>query len=104
MQVQLRQEAPDLLGASLERRQQPTLEALGQPAHPRPAHGERPAAQAHPARLAEAIAIAHRRIDGLAPLVAPPAQQAVHLFLQQPLQELLHALPRERLQRLPGGA
>src|SRR6058998_2365663 len=44
MQVQLRQEPPDLLSVSLERRQQPTLEALGQPAHPRPAHGERPAA------------------------------------------------------------
>jgi hypothetical protein len=104
VQVQLWQHPADFLGPALEGRQQPALKTLAQPAHPRPAEPDRPIAQAQPPRLAEPIAITGARIDGITPLVPPTAEHAVHLFLQHLLQELLHALPGEGLQRLPGRA
>lgn len=38
------------------------------------------------------------------PLVAGAPEDAVRLFVQHPLQELLHALPGEGFQRFPGRA
>src|SRR5438093_1626190 len=61
-------------------------------------------AQAQPPWLAEAVAVARNGIDTVAPFVPRPPEHAVHLFFQHPLQELLHALPREAFQRLPGRA
>src|SRR5437867_13094774 len=104
MQVQLRQQPADFLRAPFERRQQPALEAFTQPAHPRAPKGDRAVAQAQPPWLAEAVAVARNGIDTVAPLVPRPPEHAVHLFFQHPLQELLHALPGEGFQRLPGRA
>src|SRR5256885_12876575 len=85
-------------------RQQPALEAFTQPAHPRAPQGDRAVAQAQPPWLAEAVAVARNGIDTVAPLVPRTPEHAVHLFFQHPLQELLHALPGEGFQRLPGRA
>jgi hypothetical protein len=91
----------DFLGSALEGRPQPALEALAQPAYPRPPERDRPVAQAQAPRLAEAVAIARARINGVTPLIPPTGEHAVHLFLQHPLQELL---PGGGFQRLPGRA
>jgi len=104
VQVLLRQQAPPFLRAALERRQQPALKPLGQPPHPRPTQHDRPVAQAQPARLAEAVAVAARRIHRPMPLVPSAREQFVDFRFEHPLQELLHALPREGFQRLPGRA
>ena len=104
MQVQLRQQPADFLGPAFERRQQPALETRAQPAHPRPPERDRPVAQAQAPGLPEAVAIARGRINGVPPLVPPAAEHAIYLFLQHLLQELLHALPGEGLQRFPGRA
>jgi hypothetical protein len=53
--------------------------------------------------VAEAIAISDRRIDGGPPRVPAAAQELIHFFLQHPLQEALHSLPREGFERLPFG-
>jgi hypothetical protein len=89
---------------TLERREQLTLEAFLEAAHARPPQRDRPVAQAQPSRLAEAVAVARDGVDRVAPRVAGSAEDPVHFFLQHALQELLHALPRERLQGLPGRA
>jgi len=104
VQVQLRQQAADFLRAPLERRQQPALEALVQPAHPRPAQRDRPVAQAEPSRFPEPVAMARRRVDHRLPLIPSPAEELVHFFLQHLLQQPLHAVARERLQRRPFSA
>src|SRR6266568_2637509 len=104
VQVQLRQQPADFLRAPFERRQQPALEAFTQPAHSRAPQGDRAVAQAQPPWLAEAVAVARNGIDTVAPFVPRTPEHAVHLFFPHPLQELLHALPREAFQRLPGRA
>jgi hypothetical protein len=74
------------------------------PAHPRAPERDRPIAQAQPPRFAEAVAVTWNGIERVTPLVPGAPKDAVHLFLQHPLQELLHALPGEDFQRLPGRA
>jgi hypothetical protein len=101
VQVELRQELPHRLRPALEQRQQSALEALAQAADARPAEGDRAHAQAQPARLPEPVAIAGRRIDALPPHVAPAPQQRRDLFLQHPLQQVLHPLSGEGLQAFP---
>ena len=100
VQVQPRQQPTGLLGAALERRQQPALEALLEAAHPRAPQRDRPAAHAEPPRLAQAVVMPNRRIDGEPPLVAPAAQELIHFFFQHPLQEALYPLARERFDHL----
>src|SRR2546426_12072819 len=83
VQVQLGQEPAHFLRPPLEQRQQPTLEARLQPPHPRPPHRDRPAHETEPARLPEAVPVARRRVHPLPPLLAPPAQDLLHLLLEQ---------------------
>ena len=101
VEVQPREQLPHGLRPALEQGQQLALEALGQPADARPPQGDRPHAQAQPARLPIAVAIAGRGIDALTPRVAPAPQHRHDLFFQHPLQQVLHPLPGEGLQALP---
>jgi len=55
-------------------------------------------------RAAEPVAIARRRVDHRPPLIPSPAEGLVHFFLEHLLQQPLHAVARERLQRRPFGA
>ena len=63
VQVQPREQLPHGLRPALEQGQQLALEPLGQPADARPPQGDRADAQAQPARLPVAVAIAGRRIE-----------------------------------------
>jgi hypothetical protein len=101
VQVEFGEQPADFLRASLERRQQLALEALTQAAYPRTPERDRPVAEAQPARFAEAVAVADRGIDRRAPLLPVAGEQPVHFLFQHPLQELLHTVSSERLQRLP---
>ena len=104
MQVQLGEEPTDFLGAPLERRQQAALEALAHPTDPRAAQRDGAVAEAQPPRLPEAVAIADRRVDRGTPSIPTAGEQLVDFRFQHLLQELLHAVPRERFERLPGRA
>jgi hypothetical protein len=104
MQVELGEKPPDFLGAPLECRQQAALEALAQPSHPRAPQRDRAVAEAKPPRLPEAVAVADRRVDRGTPLIPTAGEQLVDFRFQHLLQELLHAVPRERFERLPGWA
>jgi hypothetical protein len=103
VQVQLRQQPTYFLRPALECRQQPALKPLTQAPHPRALHGDRSVTQAQPPRPPEPVAIPWGHIDGTAPFVPAPAQELIDFFFQHPLQEALHPLPCERLQRLPFG-
>src|SRR5262252_7507188 len=102
MQVELGEKPPDFLGAPLECRQQAALKALAQPSHPRAPQRDRAVAEAKPPRLPEAVAVADRRVDRGTPLIPTTGEQLVDFRFQHLLQELLHAVPRERFERLPG--
>ena len=101
VQVQLGQQPAHGLRAPLEQWQQPTLEPRRQPAHPGPADRERARHRTQPPGLAEPVPRPGRGVDGRPPLIAPPAQDLLHLFLQQLLQQPLDPLPGQRLQALP---
>ena len=63
-----------------------------------------PLLEAKPPRLPEAVAVADRRVDRGTPLIPTTGEQLVDFRFQHLLQELLHAVPRERFERLPGWA
>ena len=101
VQVQLRQESAHFFGPPLEQRQQSALEPRLQPTDARPADRDRARHRAQPARLAVPVPIPRRGVHPVPTLVSAPAQDLLHFFLQELLQQPLHALPGERLQALP---
>jgi hypothetical protein len=99
--VQSGEQLPHGLRPALEQGQQLALEPLGQSADARPSQRDRADAQAQPARLPVAVAIAGRVIDALTPGVASASQHRRDLVLRHALQQVLHPLPGEGLQALP---
>jgi hypothetical protein len=97
VQIQLRQQAADLLRAKLEQRQQPTLESRLQSPHAWPTNRDRARHRAQPPGLAVPILIARGRVHGVPPSVAGSAKHAIDLSLQHPLQQPLNTVPGERL-------
>jgi len=74
------------------------------PRIPGPAQPDRPVAPAQAARFPQAIAVATRGIDRGTALIPGPPEHFFDFHLQHPLEQLLHALPRESFQGLPGRA
>src|SRR3989304_5162120 len=72
-------------GAAPPRRRAP--EPRPQPPPPRPPHRDRPAHQTEPARLPEAVPVARPHVHPLPPLIPLPAQDLLHLLLEQLLQQ-----------------
>jgi hypothetical protein len=103
MQIQLGDQLADLPSASLKQGQHTTDKTFFQATHPHPMDGNRTITQGKRARLAVAIAITAGRIDALPTLRWLASQQLGHLFLQDPLQELLHTLAGKLLKSFPRG-
>ena len=103
VQVQLRQQLRNCLGAPGKKGQDPAATLLLQPPHPRPPQRHRPHRGQQLPRPPVASPRPSRPVHGRPPLVPYPAQKLRHFGLQGRLEQLLGRLPEPIMQPLPSG-
>jgi len=104
VQVEVRQERPDLLGAAGEQGQDLAAERLIGVGDPRPAQRDRAARHRQAPLLAVAVAIPGRSVDRGPARGASAAEVLADLLLEDALDEALHLIAGEGLQARPAHA